>query len=238
MKIPLNFDGPAQFVGVGEITELPVCVQAAWAAFCVGAVGPLLPSSFHSRYPFEQCVRAAWDFALDRPLDYEELNRLDERLTYESAVLGQWEKPPARDNPGYWMLAEDYRLEHALAPLSLLPLIFKTEHSADFAEEAVENAGLVYKDYQFWRQGFDDVAKEAHYYVEYVLNVFYSMSRQAYEVARVHVGSPTEGMFATVEFPRDCELLPTELAELSRRRPTPAHHEKWLRDIGRWLGPA
>jgi len=238
MIVPLDFGGPDQFVWAGQIAKLSVPVRAAWAAFCVGTVGPLLPPSFHARFPFARCVRAAWDFALGRPFDRDEVERLHERLVYEAAVFGQ--AGTDDDNPGYWMLVEHYRLTHPSAPGYLLELVLNPDNSEYAAESAVEAAGLVYKDYQFWRQGYHDVADEAYPYVGAVLNMFYDMTQRAHAVALAHAGEPTEEMFAGVEFPADCAPLAPDLAAASRLNPGPttALQEQWLRETGRWRGPA
>lgn len=247
MIVPLNFEGPEQFVWDTDLAELPTRVQAAWAAFCVGTVGPLLPPSFHDRFPFARCVQTAWDFALNRPFDRDETARLSLELQEYGEVLGQTERPPKLDNPGWWLSLEGYQLAHLLAPALLLEAVLRPEWLdtdiewlANNAMTAVENAGLVYKDYQYWRQGFAVTADSARFYAEFVTTTFYAMSRRAYEVARAHVGEPTETMFAGVEFPHDCEPLAPELvaASISEMGPAPAHHEKWLRETGRWRGAA
>jgi hypothetical protein len=237
MIVPLGFEGPEQFVWDTDLAKLPARVQAAWAAYCVGSTGQLLPPSFHARFPFTLCIRTAWDFALLRPQDRSALVRLNEEMIEYGEVLGQTERPPRHDNPGWWMCVEGYQLAHVVAPGQLFELVLTPDWLSSNAMDAVEAAGKVYKKYQFWRQGFDDVADEAFSYVDATKNVFYAMTRRAYDVALAHKGEPTETMFAGVEFPHDCPPLAPELAALSRKNPTPAIHEQWLRETGRWLGP-
>jgi hypothetical protein len=187
--------------------------------------------------PFDQGVEAVWNFALGKPVDEAELKALADHVEAMSTIFGQGETAPG--NPGGWMELEGYHLSHLRCLWGLFDIPFNPEQSPYLAEEAVEAAGWVYKSYQCWRQGFRDVANEAYPYALYLANTYYAMTRRAFEVAVSHAGKPTRGMFDRIELPRDCERLPPELTETSRSfRQTPLIHERWLRETGRWLGPA
>jgi hypothetical protein len=237
MFVEMNFEGPDEMVTCDEIRRLAPRVQAAWTAWCVGTLRPLLPPSFHERVPFDQGVEAAWNFALGEPVDEAELKALGGHVEAMATIFGQGETAPG--NPGGWMVPEQYHLSYLRCLWGLFDIPFDPGQSPYLAEEAVEAAGWVYKTHQCWRQGFWGVVEAGYPYALSLPNRYYAMTRRAFEVATAHTGEPTRGMFDGIGFPWDCDRLAPDLAEASRAsRPLPIIHERWLRATGRWLGPA
>ena len=236
MFLPL-FDSPDEMVYLHEIQRLSYRHQAAWSAFCVGLVGPLLPPSFHARIPFDRCVHFAWAAALGQPVDAAEARSISAHLEDLSAIFGQGELPP--DFSGYWLEEERYGLRHWSAVYSLLQVVLTPDLSAVEVEAAVEAAGSVYQSYQTRSQGFWGVIDKGHTYSIFVRNVYYAVTRKAYEVALCHGREPDREMFAAIEFQENCTPLDPELARASREVfPLPPAIEAWFRESGRWRGLA
>ena len=235
MQTPFNFLPDQELVTSSELERLTPRSRLLWAASCVGSICPLLPPWLSNILPVQQSVKLVVGVMMDRESDLSALRQLSDYFEENSTPLLENNLFETKSISISEM--EIYSFHYYVAPWSIVDMVLHPHLASVHAEAAVEASGVIYKNYQYSRQGFWGGLNETADYGEKIASKYYKMTRELY--AKIINSSLIETSIAdNLVFPWDCEPLSEELLEACRRlRPLPPRHERWLRETGFWLGP-